>query len=215
MAARKDDNLAPCEKYYWFDDKYAGVDDLKKLKGVAKGFIVLQGKLGWKGILLGCNKDDYPDRFLQRNESVDVQFSKIWTSSFEPSEVKLVPNPNFTGEDTRPQRSVRSRSVSSNAAAPPAAAKSCSVPRGHSKTTASKATRPVVGQPPLTKNEFDRYKSITLSRVSSEVQSCFRVGGFTRWGKDWLPVLEIGPFDVGPGSVREAWFDHLHNVSLL
>lgn len=64
-----------------------------------------------------------------------------------------------------------------------------------------------------TKEDFERYKSDILARVPQDVKSRFREGGFSRWGKDWLPVLELGPFDVEPGPVRDMWLDMLDNVS--
>ena len=65
-----------------------------------------------------------------------------------------------------------------------------------------------------TKSNFDKYKADLLSRVPKAVKSRFREGGFSRWGKDWLPVLELGPFDVEPGPVRDMWLDMFDNVSL-
>lgn len=65
-----------------------------------------------------------------------------------------------------------------------------------------------------TKEEFEQYRAEVLSRVPKSVKSRFREGGFSRWGKDWLPILELGPFDVEPGPVRDMWFDMFNNVSV-
>jgi len=62
------------------------------------------------------------------------------------------------------------------------------------------------------KEDFDRYKAALLSRVPNDVKSRFREGGFSRWGKDWLPVLELGPFDVEPGPVRDMWLEMFDNT---
>jgi len=43
----------------------------------------------------------------------------------------------------------------------------------------------------------------------------FRNIGFCRWGKDWLPIIQLGPMDVEPGSVRDMWYDMYHAVSYL
>jgi hypothetical protein len=52
-----------------------------------------------------------------------------------------------------------------------------------------------------------------LSRVPESVKSRFREGGFCRWRKDeWLPVLELGPFDVAPGPVRDLWLEMFEKV---
>ncbi|KAL7538830.1 hypothetical protein ACHAXR_008808 [Thalassiosira sp. AJA248-18] len=63
-----------------------------------------------------------------------------------------------------------------------------------------------------TKDDFEQYKADLLSRVPKSVKSRFREGGFSRWGKDWLPVLELGPFDVEPGPVREMWLEMFDNT---
>lgn len=63
-----------------------------------------------------------------------------------------------------------------------------------------------------TKEEFDQYKSDILKRVPKSVKSRFQQGGFSRWGKDWLPILELGPFDVEPGPVRDMWFSMFKNT---
>mmetsp|Transcript_23502 Transcript_23502/g.49224 ORF Transcript_23502/g.49224 Transcript_23502/m.49224 type:complete len:511 (-) Transcript_23502:2846-4378(-) len=64
-----------------------------------------------------------------------------------------------------------------------------------------------------TKADFEQYKEDVLSRVPKSVKSRFREGAFSRWGKDWLPVLELGPFDVEPGPVRDMWLEMFDNVS--
>ncbi|KAL3790106.1 hypothetical protein HJC23_013617 [Cyclotella cryptica] len=64
-----------------------------------------------------------------------------------------------------------------------------------------------------TKEEFEAFREDILSKIPKKVKRRFREGGFSRWGKDWLPVLEIGPFDVEPGPVRRMWMEMFHNVS--
>jgi len=63
-----------------------------------------------------------------------------------------------------------------------------------------------------TKADFEKYKDDLLSRVPKSVKSRFREGAFSRWGKDWLPVLELGPFDVEPGPVRDMWLEMFDNT---
>lgn len=65
-----------------------------------------------------------------------------------------------------------------------------------------------------TKEEFDAFREEILSKIPNKVKNRFREGGFSRWGKDWLPVLEIGPFDVEPGPVRSMWMEMFQNVSV-
>ena len=46
----------------------------------------------------------------------------------------------------------------------------------------------------------------------------FRNIGFCKWGKDkedWLPIIQLGPMDVEPGSVRDMWYDMYYTVSCL
>ena len=65
-----------------------------------------------------------------------------------------------------------------------------------------------------TKDGFQSYRNHLLERIPTEVKSRFREGGFGRWEKVWLPVLELGPFDVAPGPIRDMWLDMLVKVSL-
>lgn len=65
-----------------------------------------------------------------------------------------------------------------------------------------------------TKEEFDAYRHDIISQIPKSVRKRFRHGGFSKWGKDWLPVIELGPFDVEPGPVRDMWMDMFHNVSM-
>mmetsp|Transcript_35208 Transcript_35208/g.63358 ORF Transcript_35208/g.63358 Transcript_35208/m.63358 type:complete len:96 (-) Transcript_35208:912-1199(-) len=63
-------------------------------------------------------------------------------------------------------------------------------------------------------DDFVEYRDDLLSRVPESVKSRFLEGGFCKWGKDWLPVLELGPFDVEPGGpVRDMWLDMFEKVS--
>ena len=65
-----------------------------------------------------------------------------------------------------------------------------------------------------TKEEFEKFRDILLSRIPKIVKSRFREGGFSRWGQDLLPVLELGPFDVEPGPVRDMWMEMFNNVRI-
>ena len=66
-----------------------------------------------------------------------------------------------------------------------------------------------------TKEDFDAYRDEVLSQIPKSIRKRFRQGGFSKWGKDWLPVIELGPFDVEPGPVRDMWMDMFHNVRFL
>lgn len=65
----------------------------------------------------------------------------------------------------------------------------------------------------VTEKGFKKYCNDLLSRVPQNVKSRFREGNFCRWGKEWLPVLELGPFDVEPGPVRDMWLEMFETVS--
>lgn len=65
-----------------------------------------------------------------------------------------------------------------------------------------------------TKEEFEAYRDDIISQIPKSIRKRFRQGGFSKWGKDWLPVIELGPFDVEPGPVRDMWMDMFHNVSI-
>ncbi len=80
----------------------------------------------------------------------------------------------------------------------------CLLGRSSSPTTMTK-----VGS----RNADDAEKSEWLDRIPKEIKSRFRECGFSKWGKEWLPVLELGPFDVEPGPVRDMWFEMFRNVS--
>jgi hypothetical protein len=64
-----------------------------------------------------------------------------------------------------------------------------------------------------TKEKFESYRTEWLDRIPKEIKSRFRECGFSKWGKEWLPVLVMGPFDVEPGPVRDMWFEMFRNVS--
>ncbi len=66
-----------------------------------------------------------------------------------------------------------------------------------------------------TKEEFENYRDDVIGQIPKSIRKRFRQGGFSKWGKDWLPVIELGPFDVEPGPVREMWMDMFHNVSIV
>jgi hypothetical protein len=42
-------------------------------------------------------------------------------------------------------------------------------------------------------------------KIPKCIQKMYREVGFAKWGQWYLPVMFLGPYDVGPGSVREQW----------
>ena len=65
-------------------------------------------------------------------------------------------------------------------------------------------------------DDFDTYGDDLLGDnrvIPSSIKNRFCECGFSKWGKEWLPVLEIGPFDVDAGPVRDMWIEMFDNVS--
>lgn len=56
------------------------------------------------------------------------------------------------------------------------------------------------------KAEFEKGKKEVLQAIPKEVKQQFRQLGFAKWGKEYLPIMFLGPFDVAPGPVRDEWF---------
>ncbi len=57
--------------------------------------------------------------------------------------------------------------------------------------------------------DFKRKRNIEkekmLAQIPHNLKKNFRRNGFAQWNKHVLPVLFLGPYDVGPGKVRELW----------
>jgi hypothetical protein len=65
------------------------------------------------------------------------------------------------------------------------------------------------------KAKFEEERANVLAKIPENVKKEFRQVGFAKWGKDFLPVMFLGPYDVAPGSVRDQWFEMLEKVSRL
>ena len=48
-------------------------------------------------------------------------------------------------------------------------------------------------------------KRIILSQVPSDVTKCFRQIRFAKRREAYVPVIELSPYDVEPGFIREQW----------
>ena len=53
--------------------------------------------------------------------------------------------------------------------------------------------------------EEERGYAAVLEGVDAAVQDDFRRVGFARWQREWLPAIQLGPYDVPPGPVRDGW----------
>jgi len=55
--------------------------------------------------------------------------------------------------------------------------------------------------------EFEKEKHAVLASIPDSVKDRFGQIYFGKWGKSYLPCLVLSPYSVGPGPVREQWFD--------
>ena len=60
---------------------------------------------------------------------------------------------------------------------------------------------------------FVRERDEILSQIPKDVKERFRECGFATWGKVVYPIIELGPYDVPPGDLRDQWFAMFENVS--
>jgi len=59
---------------------------------------------------------------------------------------------------------------------------------------------------------FERNRKDILQQIPEKSKREFRTLGFAKWGKDFLPVMVLGPYDVGPGGVRDQWMQMFENT---
>ena len=67
----------------------------------------------------------------------------------------------------------------------------------------------------LAREMFEETRKEVIARIPQDVKDDFRQIGFSKWGKEYLPIMQVGPYDVGPGGVRDQWMVMFENVSLL
>lgn len=67
----------------------------------------------------------------------------------------------------------------------------------------------------LAQEMFEETRKEVIAKIPQDVKDDFRQIGFSKWGKEYLPILQVGPYDVGPGGVRDQWMMMFENVSLL
>lgn len=67
----------------------------------------------------------------------------------------------------------------------------------------------------LAQEMFEETRKEVIARIPQDVKDDFRQIGFSKWGKEYLPIMQVGPYDVGPGGVRDQWMVMFENVSLL
>ena len=91
-------------------------------------------------------------------------------------------------------------------------------------TTSSNASRTTNkkkgGKKLKSESEFDRkrmkfedQKARILSKIPSEVSNDFRQIFFASWEGQMMPVMQLSPYDLGPGKLRHDWFKMFQNVS--
>ena len=62
---------------------------------------------------------------------------------------------------------------------------------------------------------FEKQRDDVMGRIPEDVKNDFRKVGFAKWGKEFLPVMQMSPYEVAPGGVRDQWMEMFHNVSFL
>lgn len=62
--------------------------------------------------------------------------------------------------------------------------------------------------------KFQKEKESILSSIPKEVTNDFRKIGFAKWDGQYQYVLQLGPYDVCPGPVRDLWMKMFSEVSL-
>jgi hypothetical protein len=60
---------------------------------------------------------------------------------------------------------------------------------------------------------FEEEKANILDQIPKEIINDFRTCGFAKWNKEYLPCMQLGPYDVAPGLIRDQWMDMFENVS--
>jgi hypothetical protein len=62
---------------------------------------------------------------------------------------------------------------------------------------------------------FEKEKERILSSLPAEVVSDFKQLGFTKWEGRYQCVLQLGPYHVSPGEVREKWMQMYNEVRII
>ena len=62
------------------------------------------------------------------------------------------------------------------------------------------------------RKRFEEEKEKVLSSIPKKTRKLFREPAFGKWGKEYLPVLILGPYDVAPGTVRTQFMDMMKKV---
>ena len=64
------------------------------------------------------------------------------------------------------------------------------------------------------KAAFEKEKADILSKVDGKTRDDFLAVGFAHWSKNYLPCIQLGPYDVPPDGVRDRWMKMRNAVSL-
>ncbi len=62
--------------------------------------------------------------------------------------------------------------------------------------------------------QFSKFKKKILHSIPRDVRVDFKQIGFVKWDGHYHCVLQLGPFDVCPGEVRDLWMKMYHEVSV-
>ena len=61
--------------------------------------------------------------------------------------------------------------------------------------------------------KFQKEKQRIMSLIPMEIINDFKEIGFTKWDGRYLCILQLGPYDVSPGEVRDQWMQMFEEAS--
>lgn len=59
---------------------------------------------------------------------------------------------------------------------------------------------------------FEEEKAHVLKQIPKDIANDFRTCGFAKWNKEYLPCMQLGPYDVAPGLIRDQWMNMFENA---
>ena len=65
------------------------------------------------------------------------------------------------------------------------------------------------------RKHFEEEKEKVLSSIPKKIRKQFREPAFGKWGKEYLPALILGPYDVAPGPVRMQYMNMMKKVRIM
>ena len=85
-------------------------------------------------------------------------------------------------------------------------------------TTSPKVPANKSNSKPVTKNlkydscDNDPEKESILKQIDQSVKDDLWNVGFAKWRRRWLTIVQLGPYNIGPGPVGDDWMELFHKV---